>query len=156
MTARVLPLYRALECKPLGRWLFSRLVCAKAPYFSSIAPRIVSLAPGRGEATLRHRRRVTNHLGTVHAIALCNLAEFVAGLTTEASLPASMRWIPRAMEVDYLKKARGRMRAVATPVVAPREADEGYELPMRVEVIDADDDIVVRATIRMWVSPRRS
>ena len=156
MTSRVLHLYRMLEHKPLGRWLFSRLVCWKAPYFSGIAPRMVALEPDRGEATIRHRRRVTNHLGTVHAIALCNLAEFVGGLTTDASIPASMRWIPRGMTVEYLKKAVGTMRAVATPAFLPREAGTGYELPVQVEVTDPAGDAVFRARIAMWVSPRRA
>ena len=87
----VLALYRRLAGWPAGRWLFSRLVCLKAPYFSSIAPRIEVLEPGRGIATLRHRRAVTNHIGTVHAIALCNLAEFVGGLTCDVSIPPTMR-----------------------------------------------------------------
>lgn len=152
----VLSLYRKFESKPLGRLLFSRLVCWKAPYFASIAPRIVSLAPGRGEATLAHRRRVSNHLGTVHAIALCNLAEFIGGLTTDVSIPASMRWIPRGMSVDYLSKATGTMRAVATPEHPPVEADAGYELPLRIEISDTRGDTVFRARILMWVSPRRS
>lgn len=156
MTSRILSLYRTFEARPLGRWLFSRLVCWKAPYFSSIGPRIVSLAPGRGEATLRHRRRVSNHLGTVHAIALCNLAEFIGGLTTEVSIPPSMRWIPRGMSVEYLKKARGTMRAVATPTEAAGEIGEGHEWPVRVEVFDAAGEMVFRATIRMWLSPRRT
>ena len=155
MGTNVLSLYRSLESKPGGRWLFSRLVCWKAPYFSSIAPRIVSLAPGRGEATLRHRRRVSNHLGTVHAIALCNLAEFIGGLTTDVSIPASMRWIPRGMDVEYLRKATGDMLAVATLQDPPRETADGYELPVRVEVLDASGEAVFRASIRMWVSPRR-
>lgn len=151
----VLSLYRRLAPLPAGRWLFSRLVCLKAPYFASIAPRIESLAPQRGVATLRHRRRVTNHIGTVHAIALCNLAEFVGGLTCDASLPAGMRWIPKGMSVEYLKKAQGTMRATATPAFAPREAAAGYELPMQVEVTDASGEPVFRARIAMWVSPRR-
>jgi acyl-coenzyme A thioesterase PaaI-like protein len=155
MTSSVLQLYRTFERKPLGKWLFSRLVCFKAPYFASIAPRIVSLQPGRGEATLRHRRRVSNHLGTVHAIALCNLAEFIGGLATDVSIPSSMRWIPRGMDVDYLKKATGDMRAVATLQEPPRESADGYQLPVRVEVLDASGEAVFRASIRMWVSPRR-
>src|SRR5690606_1726577 len=144
-----------LEGKPGGRWLFSRLVSCMAPYFSSIAPGIVSLAPGRGEATLRHRRRVSNHLVTVHAIALCNLAEFIGGLTTDVSIPASMRWIPRGMDVEYLRKAKGDMRAVATLQEPPRETADGYDLPVRVEVLDASGEPVFRASIGMWVSPRR-
>ena len=155
MSTLVLRLWRKLESRPFGKWLFSKLVCFKAPYFASIAPRMVSLEPGRGEATVAHRRRVTNHLGTVHAIALCNLAEFVGGLTTDVSIPASMRWIPRGMTVEYRKKAVGVQRAVATPAFAPREAAEGYDLPVDVVVTDPDGDTTFTARIAMWVSPKR-
>ena len=53
-----LALYRRLAGKPMGRWLFSRLVCFKAPYFGSIRPRIAQLEPGCCKATLRDRRAV--------------------------------------------------------------------------------------------------
>jgi acyl-coenzyme A thioesterase PaaI-like protein len=155
MPQSVLALYRSLSRKPGGRWLFARLVCWKAPYFAGISPRIESLEPGRGVASIAHRRRVTNHIGTVHAIALCNLAEFIGGLACEASIPPSMRWIPRGMAVRYLKKAVGTMRAVATPAFAPHVADEGYELPFEVVVEDPQGDAVLRAVIAMWISPRK-
>ena len=155
MNPDILHLYRTLERKPLGRWLFSKLVCLKAPYFGSIGPRILSLQPGRGEACIAHRRRVSNHLGTVHAIALCNLAEFVGGLTTDVSIPASIRWIPRGMTVEYLSKATGTMHAIATPAVEPRETDAGYELPVDVAVSNPAGDTVFKARISMWVSPKR-
>jgi len=151
----ILALYRKLSRWPGGRWLFARLVCWKAPYFSGIAPRVESLEPGRGVATIRHRRAVTNHLGTVHAIALCNLAELIGGLTCEASIPPSMRWIPKGMDVRYLKKAVGTMRATATPAFAPHAAAVGYELPFDVVVEDRHGDAVLRAAIAMWISPRK-
>lgn len=153
--APLLGLYRRITRWPAGHWLFSRAVCFKAPYFGSIAPRITVLEAGRCEATIRHRRRVRNHIGTVHAIALCNLAELTAGLVTDVSIPASMRWIPKGMQVQYLKKAMGTMRATARPAIEPHEADAGYPLPVEVEVRDAGDEIVFTARIDMWVSPRR-
>ena len=156
MANQVLSLYARLADKPLGRWLFAKLVCWKAPYFASIAPRIEVLEPGRGVASIAHRRRVTNHLGTVHAIALCNLAEFIGGLTCDVSLPPSMRWIPKGMDVRYLKKAVGRMRATATPAFAPHDAAEGYELPFEVVIEDPQGDAVLRAVIAMWISPRKT
>ena len=155
MSNLVLRLWRKLEPKPFGKRVFSWIVCRKAPYFASIAPRMVSLEPDRGEATVAHRRAVTNHLGTVHAIALCNLAEFVGGLTCDVSIPASMRWIPKGMSVEYRKKAVGLQRAVATPAFAPREAPEGYDLPMDVVVTDPDGETTFSARIAMWVSPKR-
>lgn len=155
MSSNLLALYRKFERMPAGRWLFARAVCLKAPYFASISPRFVALVPGRCEATLRHRRRVTNHLGTVHAIALCNLAELTAGVMTDASLPPGMRWIPKGMTVEYLKKATGTMHGIATPDIALVESSAGYDLPVSVVVNNDAGEAVFRARIAMWVSPRK-
>jgi acyl-coenzyme A thioesterase PaaI-like protein len=154
MTRSVLESYRYVTRWSAGHWLFARAVCWRAPYFASIAPRIDVLEPGRCEATIRHRRKVTNHIGTVHAIALCNLAELSAGLVTDASIPPSMRWIPKGMQVDYLEKAVGTMHAVATPDIAAVAADAGYELPVSVIVSDPRGEVVLRARIAMWLSPK--
>ncbi|WP_432720965.1 hotdog fold domain-containing protein [Jeongeupia wiesaeckerbachi] len=145
-----------LRCSrlPAGRWLFSRLVCFKAPYFGSISPRFVQLAPGRCELSIAKRRKVLNHIGTVHAIAMCNMAELAAGTMTDVTIPASHRWIPKGMQVDYLKKAETGLRAVAT-VAQPAVWGDGLDLPVKVDVIDAAGQIVVRATITMWVSAKK-
>lgn len=153
-TPALLKTYRTFKRLPFGDWLFSRAVCWKAPYFGSISPTITRLEPGRCEAAIADRRRVHNHIGTVHAIALCNLAELCAGVMTDASLPSSMRWIPKGMTVRYLKKAAGRMHAVATPSIAIEARDHGYDLPVRVDIRDPDGETVFDAEITMWLSPR--
>jgi len=155
ISASVLSLYRRITRWPAGHWLFSRLVCLKAPYFATIAPRFVALEPGRCEVRIRDRRRVHNHIGTVHAIALCNLAELSAGVMTDATIPADMRWIPKGMTVEYLKKAVGTLHGVATPELAAPASDEGYEWPVGVQVTDAAGGAVFRARVMMWVSPRK-
>lgn len=152
--ATILDIHRRLARWPGGGWLFSKLVCLKAPYFASISPRIRRLEPGRCEAGFRHRRRTSNHLGTVHAIALCNLAELAGGLAIDATLPPSMRWIPKGMEVEYLKKAVGSMHAVATPATEIVESATGYAAPMEVSITNAAGEAVFRARISMWISPR--
>lgn len=153
---KVLALYRKMIRWPAGNWLFSRAVCSQAPYFSSVRPLIVDLQPGRCVAEIAHRRAVQNHIGTVHAIALCNLAELVAGLCSEASLPTSMRWIPKGMTVEYVAKASGRMRAEGTPAVPAIHVEQGYELPITVSIKDPAGIEVLRANIRMWATPKPS
>lgn len=150
----LLDLYRRMTRWPGGQWLFSRAICFKAPYFGTIAPLVTRLEPGRCEARIADRRRVRNHIGTVHAIALCNLAELAGGVMVDASLPPSMRWIPKGMGVQYLRKARGTMHAVASPAEPLREATEGYALPVDVAVHDGAGEKVFQARIDMWVSPR--
>ncbi len=155
MTAPILSLYRRFTRWPAGHWLFSRAVCFKAPYFASISPLVTRLEPGRCEARIRQRRRISNHIGTVHAIAMCNLAELAGGLMVDASLPADMRWIPKGMEVKYQAKALGVLQAEATPLSPIVSAASGYDLPVLVSLRDGKGVEVFQAQIAMWVSPRK-
>ncbi len=155
MASEALRQFRKLGSSAFGRWIFSRAVCWRAPYFASIKPLIEVLEPGRCEARIAHRRAVQNHIGTVHAIALCNLAELTAGLGTDASIPDSMRWIPKGMTVRYLRKAMGTMRATAT-IPAVTDPAIAQELHANVIVRDAEGETVFDADIAMWVSPRKS
>ena len=139
---------------PLGRWLFSRAVCFRAPYFGTIRPRFVELRPGYCLATMRKRRRVQNHIGTVHAIAMANLCELAAGTMTEVTVPVGMRWIPKGMTIEYLAKATTHLSAVARIDPMP-PFDAAADVPVVVEVNDAAGAVVVRAVITMYVSPRR-
>jgi acyl-coenzyme A thioesterase PaaI-like protein len=155
MSASVLSLYRRITRWPAGHWIFSRLICLKAPYFSTIAPRFMTLQPGRCEVRIRDRRRVHNHIGTVHAIALCNLAELAAGMMAEATVPADMRWITKGMSVEYLKKAVGPMHGTAMPEEEAPLTGASQEWPVKVEVVDSAGETVFRARVLMWLSPRK-
>lgn len=150
-----LSLWQRLSLMPAGKWLFSRLVCWKAPYFASIRPQFRALEPGRSVVTMTKRRAVTNHIGTVHAIAMCNLAEIAAGTMTEATVPQGYRWIPKGMTVEYLRKAESDLTAVARIEPMP-EFNASFALPVEVDVVDRHEETVFRAVIDMWISPRKS
>lgn len=154
MAASSLRLFRLLGSTAAGRWTFTRIICAKAPYFASISPLIDELAPGRCVVSLRDRRRVRNHIGTVHAIAMCNAAELAGGLATDVSIAPNQRWIPKGMTVRYLKKAKGTLLATARVAVPPVDAP-AQEAHAYVEVRDAANEVVFDADIAMWISPRR-
>ena len=151
--SRALSMWNKLQDKPLGKWLFSRLVCWKAPYFGTIAPRFEELKPGHCRVRMKKRRAVQNHIGTVHAIAACNLAELAGGTMMEASLPDTMRWLPRGMTVQYLKTCQTDMTAEATAT----DLAEGpaRDVVVAVDMKDAQGNIVVHADIAMYVSPRK-
>lgn len=147
-------LWNSLNTKPGGKWLFTKVISFKAPYFSSIKARFDDLGVGMAKLTLWDRRSMHNHIGTVHAIALCNAAELVAGMSTEYSVPSDMRWIPKGMTVRYLKPARGLLKVAASlPAIASGAA---ADVPVSVSITDKAGDEVFTAEINMYCSPKRA
>jgi len=142
--SQVLDLFNAV-----GPAQFTATICEVAPYFSSIQPTVVALRPGWAEATMPLRREVTNHLGTMHAIALCNLAELVAGTMIDASLPPGRRWIPKGMTVAYLKKGKTDVRAVSDGCGIDWHQTGDIVVP--VNIVDTAGDTVFTAHITMDV-----
>ena len=145
----ILKRWRQLGGSRPGRWLCSRMIGFAAPYSSSIRASVQELEPGRAVLTLRDRRRVRNHLRSIHAAAMMNLCELTGGLLAAASMPADARMIIVHFQIDFLKKARGTLRAQGTCEV-PSRADHG-ELPVEVSVRDRDGDEVARATVTTLV-----
>ena len=150
---KVLEMWTTARRLPAGAWLFSRAFALKAPYFATVRPRFVELRPNYCELVVPKRRRVHNHLGTVHAIALCNGLEAAMGALAEASIPASKRWIPKGMEVAYTAKATTDIRCIAQTDPAAWTGDDP-EVPVRVRGVRADGTVVVEGVIRLWVTPR--
>ncbi len=150
-----LKIWQRLAQAPGGKWAFSKLVCLKAPYFSSIQPLFEELKPDYCKVRITKRRAVHNHLGTVHAIAMCNMAELAGGTMTEVTVPATHRWIPKGMAVEYLQKATTDLVAVATPV-DKNDWSQAGEYVVNVDVLDMKNVLVFRARITMWVSPKKS
>ncbi len=149
----VLSLYQRLSSLPQGRRVFSWLFSLKAPYFASVRPQFVELRPNHASVLVRKRRRVHNHLGTVHVIAICNGLEAAMGALAEATVPAGKRWIPKGMEVAYTAKATSDITCVAETDPAQWAGDEP-DLPVRVRAVREDGVAVVEGVIRLWVTPR--
>jgi acyl-coenzyme A thioesterase PaaI-like protein len=142
--SQLLAMYKAVSAEQ-----FSQLVCAQAPYFSTITPTVVALEPNHVQAQVPFRKEITNHIGTVHAIALCNSAELVGGLLTDVSVPPGARWIPKGMTVEYLAKAKTDVTATADGSGIDWSTAGDKIVP--VDVVDTDGQKVFTARITMNV-----
>ena len=149
----ILNIYQKLNKLPFGNLLFSRAVNAKAPYFKSLKAKIIELESGRGKAFLRKRRSVENHIGTVHAIAMCNLCELIGGLTLDVTIPKHKRWIPKGMQVEYLKKAETHL--TANTEIKNIDWDTTDIVQVQVDVKNDTDIVVMRAFIDMYISDKK-
>lgn len=129
-------------------------MCRRAPYFATIKPYFLELAPFVCRIGMRKRRGVENHIRTVHALAMGNLCELAAGMVTEVTIPASLRWIPRGMTIEYLRKAETDVTATAR--LTKTEWAQGPEsVGVPVSVVDASGTEVVRAVITMHISAKK-
>ena len=149
----VLALWKQAGRLPAGDRLFSRLVALRAPYFGSVRPRFTVIEPNHAELVIRDRRRVHNHIGTVHAIALCNGLEAAMGALAEASIPREKRWIPKGMQVSYTAKATGDVTCVAETDPQVWTGDDP-DVPVRVRGELADGTVVIDGVISLWVTPK--
>ena len=135
--------WQRLSRLPAGAWLFSIALGRLAPYSGTIGARVESLRPGYARVKLRDRRKLRNHLNSIHAIALVNLGEIATGLAVLSTISGNMRGIVTNIEADYLKKARGELIAEAE-FELPDELND--EIPCEVEAYlrDVSGDTVTR------------
>lgn len=146
-------LWERLSPHPGGKWIFSKLVGLSIPYTGSIQPRVVRLQPGFAVVNLHDRRRVRNHLKSIHAIALANLAEFTTGLATLSGMPANSRAILTGLEITYHKKARGTLKAECTSQ-PPITADE-TSVKVEAKIYDAQGDCVATGLVTWLIGPMK-
>lgn len=137
-----------------GRLLVSGAVWLRAPYFLTAAPVISELDRKHSRVRMANWWLVHNHLGTVHAIASCNLAEYAMGVLAEAAVPPGHRWIPVGMEVRYLATAKTAVTADAQWATPPAFGPDKEDATVEVAIRDDRGTEAVHASIRLRISPR--
>ena len=143
---KLLELWRRLSRLPGGSWLFSKLFGFMVPYSGSVHPHICVLEPGHAEVEILDRRSNRQHLGSIHAIALMNLAEMTSGLAMMAGLPPTVRGIVTTLSMTCHKKARGTIRGVARVTVPAIDDDRDFDV--MAECFDRDGALVATGHVR--------
>lgn len=136
---------------PAGDRLFSWALGRMVPYTGSIGAVVRELSPGRARVELSDRRKVRNHLDSIHAVALMNLAEMSTGLALNTGLPDDARAILVRLTIEYVKKARGTLTsecAIELPAT-----NERREVPVAAVIRDEAGEVVAKAEARWLVGP---
>jgi len=145
--------WQRLSCWPGGKWLFSRVLGLTVPYTGKLGSRVQTLVPGYCVVILCDRRKVRNHLRSIHAMALANLGEMVTGLALLNSLPDRTRGILTGFSISYLKKARGTLTAECRCEI-PNSGDT-CELTLTGIIHDTAGDTVATAEARWLIGPEK-
>lgn len=143
---RLRSLWGRLSPYPGGKWLFSRILGRMAPYSGTIGALVEQLEPGYAKVSLADRRRVRNHLDSIHAVALVNLAEQASGLAVLMGLPSDVRGILTGLTITYLKKARGRLVAECRCAIPAVAGSIDYEAVATIK--DSGEEVVAQAVAR--------
>ncbi|MFD1827509.1 MULTISPECIES: hotdog fold domain-containing protein [Mumia] len=151
---QTLALYTRISSLPLGDRLFGLAFSLKAPYFRTVRPRVREMRAHRAELVVPKRWGVQNHIGTVHAIAVCNGLEAAMGLLAEATVPEGYRWLPKGMDVSYLAKSTSDLVCVAETTDA--DWANAPEVDVTVYATRDDGTRVVEGVIHLWVTPKPS
>lgn len=142
MIKRLKTLYGRLATLPMGKWFFSKLIGFMIPYTGSVSPYVVEVAPGYAKVRMNDKRGSRNHLRSFHALALSNLGELSTGLALHFSLNDHARAILSRLEVDFVKKGRGKITAIAQTKI-PENSFKGPQL-VEAQLFDEKRDLVAR------------
>lgn len=148
---RLLHAHQTLSKLPLGHWFFTLMVKQMIPYTGSVNPRVEVLEPGFARISIRQKRRLEQHLGSIHAIALMNVAEFASGAAMTTALPPGYRGIVTKITIEYFKKARGKVTAESRPQLPDLSVEGEHDFTS--DITDEKGDLVARATVRWRLGP---
>lgn len=130
--------WRRLVTLPAGKRLFSRLLGKYVPYTGTLGAVIEVLEPGHCVVMLKERRKLRNHLHSVHAMALDSLGEMATGLALMNGLPDKMR---------------GLLRAECRCEIPSSNQDS--ELDVSCEIRDTAGDVVSVVTAHWLIGPEK-
>lgn len=143
--------YDRLDKIPFGKRAFSCFVGFAAPYSATVCPQVEELKPGYARVSMCDRRRVRNHLKSIHAVSMMNLGELATGLAINYSLPDEARGILKNLSMEYVKKGRGKLTAECHCDV-PKSNDKA-EYFVKAEIRNENHELVAKAKATWLVGP---
>ena len=150
-----------LQSKP--KWLRGKLMDialgSTIKFIGTAGVHCDELTQERAVFTLKNRKKVRNHIGTVHAAATSLLAETASGMVLGMSIPDDKIPLLKTMHIDYVKRSTGNLKAIATitqeQVEKLHQEDKGN---MDISVIVTDDASIEPVECLMtwaWVPKRK-
>ncbi|ROS01017.1 uncharacterized protein DUF4442 [Sinobacterium caligoides] len=144
----------ALRSKALS-FIFARVV----KFFGTAKLRFELMTPTRSIVHVRNRKRVQNHIGSVHAVAMGLISESATGAIVGLNVSADSIPVLKSMHIDYLKRAVGDLRAEAwltDEQVVQMNTEPKGETTVACKVTDAEGKEPIAVTmVWAWTPARR-
>ncbi len=120
---------------------------------------IEELNEQRAIIALKNKKSVQNHIGSVHAVASILIAESATGYVVGMNIPDSAVPVIKTIKADYVKRAKGDMKAIATltksQISAMKKQEKG-ETSVKVTVTDGEGkEPILMEMIWAWTPKKR-
>ncbi len=151
-----------LQSKPkwLRGWLLDFALGSTIKFIGTAGLNCQELTQEKAVFVLKNRKKVQNHIGTVHAAATSLVAETASGMVVGMNIPDDKIPVLKSMQINYVKRSTGNLKAVAT--ITQEQVQNLYnqekgEAKIAVTVTDdANVEPVVCEMIWAWVPKKRS
>ncbi|MDF1762383.1 MAG: DUF4442 domain-containing protein [Oleibacter sp.] len=139
-------------------WLRSAIIGRIIPFAGTASSRFIELNNHTCVVAIRNKRKVGNHIGTLHAAAMALAAESATGFVMGINVPDDKLVVIKTMKLNYLKRTNGDLTATATLTDAHIKNilnDEKGEITVPVVLRDADNNETVTAEMTWAWTPKR-
>jgi uncharacterized protein (TIGR00369 family) len=119
---------------------------------------VEELTATRAVVSVKNRTKVQNHIGSVHAAAMALLAETASGFVVGMNVPDAAVPVIKSMHLDFVRRAKGALRAVAELSEDQRQlilSTEKGEVTPLVTVTDEAGETPIRCTMVWAWTPKR-
>ncbi|MGL6072469.1 DUF4442 domain-containing protein [Craterilacuibacter sp.] len=141
------------QCLPktIRTFVLSRIFGRVVPFLATSGLHFDEVGAQKMVVSLTNHRMVQNHIKGVHAAAMALLAETSTGFVVGMNMPDDKLMLLKSMNIHYLKRSQGDMRAEAVLsaaqierfhtedkgdiTVTVRVSDESGEEPIRCEMV---------------------
>ena len=121
--------------------------------------KIEELNEQRAVISLKNKKSVQNHIGSVHAVASILIAESASGYVVAMNIPDSSVPVIKTIKAEYVKRAKGDMKAIATLTKAQlheMHSQEKGETSVKVTVTDGEGkEPIIMEMIWAWTPKKR-
>ncbi len=128
-------------------------------FVGTAGAKVEELSDNRCVVTLKNRKRIQNHIGSVHAVANALIAETATGFVVGMNVPDSAVPVIKTMKLDYVKRSAGDMKAEAqltADQINAIQTQEKGEITVAVTITDAEGkEPVVAEMVWAWTPKRR-
>ena len=151
-----------LNSKPkwLRGWLLDYALGSTIKFIGTAGLHCESLQQHQAVFILKNRKKVRNHIGTIHAAATGLIAETASGMVIGMNIPDDKIPVLKTMHIDYRKRTTGNLKAVATisdEQIGRLFAEEKGDMLVSVTVTDeANIEPVECQMVWAWIPKQRS